>query len=184
LRIHVLDAHPDRRANAGEGIDHQPDQCAVAQADDGRGALSRWVSIGAFWLFWLDGEKRKPLILHMWVEGLSPLLTSNTRQRDNAIGRHPRHPKIGGGTDNVNVRHFIRSRAFRLCFSQVTADDAYGIVRKYVSFSQRGPCGQGTYPLVDANGDRWEFNFESFCNSYDLLTFGMVTRRMRTIVAG
>ncbi len=100
------------------------------------------------------------------------------------IGRHPRHPKIGGGTDNVNVRHFIRSRAFRLCFPQVTADDVYGIVRKYVSFSQRGPCGQGTYPLVDANGDRWEFNFESFCNSYDLLTFGMVTRRTRTIVAG
>jgi hypothetical protein len=47
-------------------------------------ALSRWLSIGALWLFWLDGEKRKPLILLMWVEGLPPLLTSNKCQRDNA----------------------------------------------------------------------------------------------------
>jgi hypothetical protein len=48
-------------------------------------ALSRWLSIGALWLFWLDGEKRKPLILLMWVEGLPPLLTSNKCQRDNAF---------------------------------------------------------------------------------------------------
>ena len=34
--IDVLDAHPDRRADAREGIDHQADQRAVAQADDGR----------------------------------------------------------------------------------------------------------------------------------------------------
>ncbi len=47
--------------------------------------MSRWASIGAFYLFWLDGEKRKPLILLMWVEGLSPLLTSNKCQRDNAL---------------------------------------------------------------------------------------------------
>jgi hypothetical protein len=53
-------------------------------------ALSRWLSIGALWLFWLDGEKRKPLILLMWIEGLPPLLTSNKCQRDNALARAPR----------------------------------------------------------------------------------------------
>src|ERR1039458_2028160 len=54
-------------------------------------ALSRWLSIGALWLFWLDGEKRRPLILLMWVEGLPPLLTSNKCQRDNALrGASPR----------------------------------------------------------------------------------------------
>ena len=37
LRIHVLDAHADRRADAREGIDHQADERAVAEADDGRG---------------------------------------------------------------------------------------------------------------------------------------------------
>jgi hypothetical protein len=50
--------------------------------------LSRWLSIGALWLFWLDGEKRKPLILLMWIEGLPPLLTNNKCQRDNATHKH------------------------------------------------------------------------------------------------
>ena len=31
LRVDVLDLHAERRADAGEGIDHQPDQGAVAQ---------------------------------------------------------------------------------------------------------------------------------------------------------
>jgi hypothetical protein len=100
------------------------------------------------------------------------------------IGRHPRHPDIGGGADGANIRHFIRSRAFRGFFPQVTADDVYRIVRGYVRFSKRGPCGERAYPLIDANGDRWEFAFQSFCNSYDLLTLGMAVRRMPAIVGG
>jgi hypothetical protein len=100
------------------------------------------------------------------------------------IGRHPRHPTIGGGTDSANVRHFIRSPAFRRFFPHVTADDVYGIVRRYVSFSKRGPCGAGSHPLIDANGERWEFVFHSFCNGYDLLTFGTISRRMPVIVGG
>ncbi len=36
LRVHVLDAHADGRADAGEGIDHKPDQGAVAQTDNDR----------------------------------------------------------------------------------------------------------------------------------------------------
>jgi hypothetical protein len=35
LRVHVLNPHADGRADAGEGIDHQADQRAVAQANDG-----------------------------------------------------------------------------------------------------------------------------------------------------
>jgi hypothetical protein len=33
LRVDILDRHAERRANAGEGVDHQPDQRAVAQAN-------------------------------------------------------------------------------------------------------------------------------------------------------
>jgi hypothetical protein len=36
LREDILDRHAERRANPGEGIDHEPDQCAIAQTDDGR----------------------------------------------------------------------------------------------------------------------------------------------------
>ena len=99
------------------------------------------------------------------------------------IGRHPRYAVIGGAS-GANVRYFIRSRGFRKFFPHITADDVYGIVRRYVGFQKRGPCGQGEYTLVDANGDRWEFAFESFCNSYDLLTFGTVSKRMPVIVGG
>jgi hypothetical protein len=79
------------------------------------------------------------------------------------ISRHPRRPTIGGGADGANVRHFIRSPAFRKIFPQVTGDEVYRIVRSYVTFANRGPCGTGSYPLFDANGERWEFVFESFC---------------------
>jgi len=37
LRVSVLNAHVDRRADAREGIDHEANQGAVAQADDRRG---------------------------------------------------------------------------------------------------------------------------------------------------
>jgi hypothetical protein len=36
LHTEVFDLHAERGANAGKGIDHQPDQGAVAQARDGR----------------------------------------------------------------------------------------------------------------------------------------------------
>jgi hypothetical protein len=41
LRVDVFDAHADGRADAGEGIDHQPDQRAVAEADDSRDGFLR-----------------------------------------------------------------------------------------------------------------------------------------------
>ena len=100
------------------------------------------------------------------------------------ISRHPRHPTIGGNTDGGNVKHFIRSRGFKKFFPQVTGDDVYAIIRSYMSFAKRGPCGEGTYPLIDANGDRWEFALRSFCNSYDLLTFGVIKRRSPILLVG
>ncbi|WP_171948025.1 hypothetical protein [Bradyrhizobium erythrophlei] len=41
-----------------------------------------------------------------------------------------------------------------------------------------------THPLIDANGDRWEFTLKSFCNSYDLLTFGVIKRRSPILLVG
>jgi hypothetical protein len=36
LRIHVFDAHADRRADARERIDHEAKERTIAQANDGR----------------------------------------------------------------------------------------------------------------------------------------------------
>ena len=97
------------------------------------------------------------------------------------ISRHPRHPKIGGGPDGNSCRHFIRSQGFRNVFPHIVANDIYGIVRSYVDFRSKGPTGDATEPLQDANGEFWEFRFESFCNGYDLLTFGIALRQLPTI---
>lgn len=97
------------------------------------------------------------------------------------ISRHPRHPKIGGGPDGNNCRHFIRSQGFRNVFPHIVANDIYGIVRSYVDFRSRGPTGDATKPMQDANGEFWEFRFESFCNGYDLLTFGIALRQLPTV---
>lgn len=98
------------------------------------------------------------------------------------IGSHPRHPQIGRGTDGSRYRHFIRSQGFRSFFPHILADDIYAIIDSYVDGRRRGPTGETTVPLQDANGKLWEFRFESFCNSYDLLTFGLALRRLPAIV--
>jgi hypothetical protein len=36
LREHILDRHPERRADPGEGIDHEADQRPITQTDNGR----------------------------------------------------------------------------------------------------------------------------------------------------
>lgn len=35
LRVNILDCHSERRADPGEGIDHEPDQRAIAQTGIG-----------------------------------------------------------------------------------------------------------------------------------------------------
>jgi len=47
-----------------------------------------------------------------------------------------------------------------------------------------GPAAKDRTPLVNANGDTWEFRFQSFCNSHDLLTFATVSKRLSLVVGG
>lgn len=97
------------------------------------------------------------------------------------ISRHPRRPKIGGGPNGESCRHFIPSHGFRNFFPHVVATDIYRIVKSYVDFRSRGPTGETSVAMKDANGEMWEFRFESFCNGYDLLTFGVALKRLPTI---
>lgn len=97
------------------------------------------------------------------------------------ISRHPRYPKVGGGSNGESCRHFIPSHGFRNLFPHIVAEDIYRIVDSYVDHRPRGPTGQSLQVLTDANGEVWEFRFESFCNSYDLLTFGVALKRLPAI---
>ncbi len=90
------------------------------------------------------------------------------------ISRHPNHQHIGGGPDGSDCKHFVRSSGFRDQFPDIKADDIYKIVQGYSSFNSKGPVGDLSTVLINANGESVEFYFESFCNSYDLLTLGVV----------
>src|SRR5712691_13203589 len=37
LQVPIFDIHTRRRTHAGEGVDHEPDERAIAETDDGRG---------------------------------------------------------------------------------------------------------------------------------------------------
>jgi hypothetical protein len=45
------------------------------------------------------------------------------------VSTHPRHPTIGAQEDGRPVRHFIRSRAFRQRFPNMTPEDGFAILQ-------------------------------------------------------
>lgn len=85
---------------------------------------------------------------------------------------HPRHPEIGRGENGEMIRYFIRSRAFREQFSGFTPDHGYAVIKKFATGRKRGPVFEETDIVVNDRGEPCEFHFESFCNSYNLLTIG------------
>lgn len=89
---------------------------------------------------------------------------------------HPRHLDIGVSDDGSVTRYFIRSQAFRERFGRFTADEGYAIIAKHASGRRRGPIFEETDVLVNDRGETCEFYFESFCNSYALLTIGSYLR--------
>ncbi|MCR4347719.1 MAG: hypothetical protein NUV55_11040 [Sulfuricaulis sp.] len=94
------------------------------------------------------------------------------------ISRHPKHPEIGGGTDGADCTHFIRSIGFLRQFPNFDAEAIYAIVSRYVTYRPRGPVGSSTEQLTDINGDTYEFYFDSFSNSYSLLTFAFAKKKL------
>lgn len=92
------------------------------------------------------------------------------------ISVHPRHSDIGAHDGADPWRYFIRSAAFRTQFGQVSAQDIYTLVALHASTRRRGPVLQAQERLVDVLGSRWEITIESFSNSHELLTLGVVHR--------
>jgi len=85
----ILDAHTDHRTHAGEGVDHQANQCAVAQTGQGSG---------------VDGVEQRPRLLRGKHRRLALLLrvlrTAHTVrgiQRNHLADDHPieEHPQSG-----------------------------------------------------------------------------------------
>ena len=93
------------------------------------------------------------------------------------ITGHPHVSRRPADFDPSNpCRHFIRSPAFSRCFGRISDVDLFSAVSGYCGAQSGGPLGEEELILVDNNGDRHCFYFETFFNRYDALTLG---RRLR-----
>lgn len=91
-----------------------------------------------------------------------------------AVGIVSPHPKYRHGTEATDPwRYFIRSPHFEKQFSKSSPADIFEQVRKYCSYSKRGPLGEGDVELSDDNGCSQIFAFETFYNSFEALTLGV-----------
>jgi Zn-dependent peptidase ImmA (M78 family) len=85
------------------------------------------------------------------------------------VGKHPRHDRQI--TDPIHpFRYFIRSFRFLQQFSSITEPDILDMIESYCSYKKRGPLGEAELVLKDDNGREHVFFFETFSNTYDVLT--------------
>ncbi|WP_186074191.1 MULTISPECIES: ImmA/IrrE family metallo-endopeptidase [Burkholderia] len=89
------------------------------------------------------------------------------------ISQHPHHPDIGRGPNGESVQRFVVSHAFKTRFSNVSANDVYALVAQNTSWNRRGPVVAGSVRMIDANGQALDFVLDGFCNSYQVLTYGV-----------
>lgn len=80
-------------------------------------------------------------------------------------------------------RHFIRSSEFVRRFSRVNEQVVFSRINSYCNGKRGGPLGEGNVLLKDDNGDQHVFHFESWSNSYDVLTLGRYVHSVRIAVA-
>lgn len=70
-------------------------------------------------------------------------------------------------------RYCIQSPLFRANFGRLTDADLFGIVIGYSGPQRAGPLGDAEVHLVNDDGQRHVFNFETFFNGYEALTLGV-----------
>lgn len=95
---------------------------------------------------------------------------------------HLNHPKLGRDADGKEIRHFIRSPAFRQQFASLTAESGYAFVRKHASPARGGPVIEVVERLVDQNGVACDFQLTGFCNGYGIMTIGALIERDRRLI--
>jgi len=97
------------------------------------------------------------------------------------VSAHPHHHSVGG-RDYGETPKFIRSESFRKRFNNIDPKAVYGILQKHARFNKGGPVLHVNECLVDLNGERFEFEIESFSNTHALLTYGHCTKKSPTLV--
>ncbi|HEX6641383.1 MAG TPA: ImmA/IrrE family metallo-endopeptidase [Thermoanaerobaculia bacterium] len=80
------------------------------------------------------------------------------------------------GHAHLPNRYCIESPAFRERFGQISEQELLQVISSYTTYRRAGPLGDSEVVLVDRNGDRHVFYFETFSNGYSRLTLGIYRR--------
>jgi hypothetical protein len=97
------------------------------------------------------------------------------------VSQHPHYPDIGEGRDGQPWRDFPRSPAFRNRFSRITPAQVFDLIGRHATNRKRGPVIAGTDVMADDNGIIHEVRLEGFCNTYSVMTLGMVLKVRPTV---
>ena len=73
-------------------------------------------------------------------------------------------------------RYCVQSPLFRANFARLTEVDLFGIVAGYSGPQRAGPLGEAEVRLVNDDGQRHVFRFETFFNGWEALTLGVWQR--------
>jgi hypothetical protein len=94
------------------------------------------------------------------------------------VAKSPRN--IQENTDLQEPRRYcIESPAFKKSFCCISEFELLNIIAGYCRPRRGGPLGDTETLLVDNNGEKHVFRFESFSNGYDTLTIGVYSRKVQ-----
>ena len=105
------------------------------------------------------------------------------------VNRHAILTRIGGNRHpKLTARYPARaprqstltgtehSRAFGRTFAKVTAAQTVALIGRHPTYRKRGPIIAGTDVISDDNGVVHEVRLEGFCNTYSVMTLGVILR--------
>ena len=96
------------------------------------------------------------------------------------VGMITGHPHASRRPDDFDPSapcpHFIQSPAFEGQFGRTSEAKLFSAVAGYCGAQGGGPLGESELILLDDNGNRHHFFFETFFNRYDALTLGKYLR--------
>jgi hypothetical protein len=95
---------------------------------------------------------------------------------------HP-HRLPGDHDPAAPCKHFIESPAFRRQFGCVAEVEVFEALKGYCSRARGGSLGSAEIILMDANGDRHLFWFETFFNTFEALTLAYHVKKLSLVVA-
>lgn len=98
------------------------------------------------------------------------------------VSQHPHHTDADFDPESP-CRYCVESPQFKRCFGTVTEVQLFSLMKNYCRRARGGPLGRSQVPLIDRNGDRHEFVFESFSIRHAVLSLGVYAKPAHKVVS-